>query len=93
MIMNVEKANKAIALNDGIMECIPDGYTAKIIKHDDVNITEVLISGEYTNEEDVDVYGPLIGVINVSYKIIPDDFILTEELSQCIVKIQQVLNK
>ena len=93
MIINVDKANKAIALNDGIMECIPDGYTAKIIKHDDVNITEVLISGEYTNEEDVDVYGPLIGVTNVSHKIIPDDFILTEELSQCIVNIQQVLNK
>lgn len=93
MIINIEKANEAIALNDGIMECIPDGYTAKIIKHDDVNITEVLISGEYTNEEDVDVYGPLIGVMNVSYKIIPDDFILTEELYQCIVKIQQVLNK
>lgn len=93
MIINVDKANKAIALNDGIMECIPDGYTAKIIKHDDVNITKVLISGEYTNEEDVDVYGPLIGVMNVSYKIIPDDFILTEELSQCIVKIQHVLNK
>ena len=51
MIINVEKANKAIALNDGIMECIPDGYTAEIIKHDDVNITEVLISGEYTISE------------------------------------------
>lgn len=93
MIINIEKANEAIALNDGIMECIPDGYTAEIIKHDNVNITEVLISGEYINEEDVNVYGPLISVTNVSYKIIPDDFILTEELSQCIVKIQQVLNK
>lgn len=93
MIINIEKANEAIALNDGIMECIPDGYTAVMIKHADVNITEVLISGEYINEEDVNVYGPLIGVINVSYKIIPDDFILTEELYQCIVKIQHVLNK
>lgn len=93
MIINVEKANKAIALNDGIKECIPDGYTAVMIKHEDVNITEVLIYGEYTNEDDIDVYGQLIGVINVSHKIIPDDFILTEELSECITKIQQVLNK
>ena len=93
MIINVEKANKAIALNDGIMECIPDGYTAEIIKHDDVNITEVLISGEYTNEDDIDVYGQLVCVTNASYKIIPDDFILNEELSECITKIQQVLNK
>lgn len=93
MIINVEKANKAIALIDGIKECIPVGYTAVMIKHEDVNITEVLIYGEYTNEDDIDVYGQLIGVINVSHKIIPDDFILTEELSECIVKIQQVLNK
>ena len=93
MIINVDKANKAIALNDEIMECIPDGYTAVMIKHADVNITEVLIYGEYINEEDINVHGQLIGVMNVSYKIIPDDFILTEELSQCIVKIQQMLNK
>ena len=93
MIINVDKANKAIALNDEIMECIPDGYTAVMIKHADVNITEVLIYGEYINEEDINVHGQLIGVMNVSYKIIPDDFILTEELSQCIVNIQQVLNK
>lgn len=93
MIINIEKANEAIALNDGIMECIPEGYSAIISRHEGVNIIEVLISGEYINEEDISVYGTLIGVIDVSYKIIPDDFILTEELSQCIVKIQQVLNK
>jgi len=93
MIINIEKANEAIALNDGIMECIPDGYTAVMIKHADVNNTEVLIHGEYINEEDISVGGQLVCVTNASYKIIPDDFILTEELSQCIVKIQQVLNK
>lgn len=93
MIINIEKANEAIALNDGIMECIPDGYTAVIIKHGDVNNTEVSIHGEYINEEDISVCGKLVCVTNVSHKIIPDDFILTEDLSQCIVKIQQVLNK
>lgn len=92
MIINIEKATEAIALNDEIKECIPDGYTAVMIKHVDVNNIEVLIYGEYINEEDISVYGQLVCVMNVSHKIIPDDFILTEELSQCIIKIQQVLN-